>query len=143
VFSAIVAGCDASPASRAAIELAIEIGKANGSELYLVNVVDVAKLVPLSGYEGPYPEEAVNMMCDEGQSLIDGLVQHAQNAGVKASGCVTQGDAADEILNAASERKAELIVMGTHGRTGLARLVVGSVADAVLRRAPCPVLVTH
>jgi nucleotide-binding universal stress UspA family protein len=51
-----------------------------------------------------------------------------------------RGDAATEIVALAEDLKADLIVMGTHGRTGLRRLALGSVAEAVLRRAPCPVL---
>jgi nucleotide-binding universal stress UspA family protein len=51
-----------------------------------------------------------------------------------------QGDAAAEILKLAADEEADLIVMGTHGRGGLARLVLGSVAESVMRRAPCPVL---
>lgn len=50
------------------------------------------------------------------------------------------GQPADEILNVVREEKADLIVMGTHGRRGLSRLLLGSVAEAVLRRAHCPVL---
>jgi nucleotide-binding universal stress UspA family protein len=53
---------------------------------------------------------------------------------------VREGDAAAEILRAAEELRCDLIVMGTHGRTGLGRLLMGSVAEAVLRRAPCAVL---
>jgi nucleotide-binding universal stress UspA family protein len=51
-----------------------------------------------------------------------------------------EGDAADAILRAAREKACDLIVMGTHGRTGLNRMIHGSVAEDVLRRAPCPVL---
>lgn len=53
---------------------------------------------------------------------------------------VAEGAPAEEILRAAQAMKADLIVMGTHGRTGLARLLAGSVAEQVMRRAPCPVL---
>ncbi len=53
---------------------------------------------------------------------------------------VGEGDPAEEILRAAQDLKADLIVLGTHGRTGLARLLMGSVAEQVVRRAPCPVL---
>ena len=51
------------------------------------------------------------------------------------------GDPAGEVVRLAGEEGAELIVMGTHGRTGLTRLLMGSVAEAIVRRAPCPVLV--
>jgi len=51
-----------------------------------------------------------------------------------------EGDVATEILRLAQETGSDLIVMGTHGRTGLARLLMGSVAEQVVRKAPCPVL---
>jgi nucleotide-binding universal stress UspA family protein len=54
---------------------------------------------------------------------------------------MTEGDAVDEILRVARDADADLIVLGTHGRTGLGRLLMGSVAEQVVRRAPCPVLV--
>jgi nucleotide-binding universal stress UspA family protein len=53
---------------------------------------------------------------------------------------VVMGDPATEIIQLARSEGADLIVMGTHGRTGLTRLMMGSVAEAVVRRAPCPVL---
>jgi nucleotide-binding universal stress UspA family protein len=53
---------------------------------------------------------------------------------------LVQGDAATEILRVAEETKCDVIVLGTHGRTAVARLIMGSVAEQVVRRAPCPVL---
>ena len=64
----------------------------------------------------------------------------AAHANLRPEHCFEQGDAAAEILRVAREERADLIVMGTHGRTGLGRLLMGSVAEQVLRRAPCPVL---
>jgi len=54
---------------------------------------------------------------------------------------MTMGDPAGEVVRIAEEEQAEMIVMGTHGRTGLTRLLMGSVAEAIVRRAPCPVLI--
>jgi nucleotide-binding universal stress UspA family protein len=54
---------------------------------------------------------------------------------------LVMGDPATEIVRVAEEEKAELIVLGTHGRTGLSRILMGSVAEAVVRHAPCPVLI--
>ena len=64
----------------------------------------------------------------------------AERAGLRASGDVREGHPATETVRAAQELGADLIVMGTHGRTGFQRFVLGSVAETVLRRAPCPVL---
>lgn len=63
--------------------------------------------------------------------------------GVAVEYLVTAGDPAEEIERVARERACDLIVMGTHGRTGLNRLLMGSVAEHVIRRAPCPVLTTR
>ena len=54
---------------------------------------------------------------------------------------LVMGDPATEIVRIAEEEQAELIVLGTHGRTGLSRILMGSVAEAVVRHAPCPVLI--
>jgi nucleotide-binding universal stress UspA family protein len=64
----------------------------------------------------------------------------AQDPKVPMQHRLAEGDAATEILRVAQEIKPELIVMGTHGRTGLGRLLMGSVAEQVVRRAPCPVV---
>lgn len=65
---------------------------------------------------------------------------HALDGTVRVEHRLEEGNAAQRILEVAAETEANLIVMGTHGRTGLARLLVGSVAEQVLRKAPCPVL---
>jgi hypothetical protein len=62
------------------------------------------------------------------------------HADARAERRLEEGDAVTEILRVAEEAPADLIVLGTHGRTGLARLLMGSVAEQVVRRAPCPVL---
>jgi nucleotide-binding universal stress UspA family protein len=54
---------------------------------------------------------------------------------------LTMGDPAGEVVRIATDENAEMIILGTHGRTGMTRLLMGSVAEAIVRRAPCPVLV--
>jgi nucleotide-binding universal stress UspA family protein len=64
----------------------------------------------------------------------------ARNPRVQVEHCLAEGEPAEAILRAAREKKCDLIMMGTHGRTGLGRLLMGSVAEQVVRKAPCPVL---
>jgi nucleotide-binding universal stress UspA family protein len=71
------------------------------------------------------------------------MTAQLQTAGRAAEADRREGDAATEILAAASASKADLIVMGTHGRTGIARLVLGSVARNVLQHATCSVLIVR
>lgn len=74
------------------------------------------------------------------EAQLSALVAEAQTAGVDAVAQIRTGVPAESIVEAAREAKAELIVVGTHGRTGFERLVLGSVAERVVREAPCPVL---
>ena len=71
---------------------------------------------------------------------LDALVSKAKKAGARARGLLLEGVAWEQLVHTARARKANLIVMGTHGRTGLARLFLGSVAERVVGSAPCPVL---
>ena len=71
---------------------------------------------------------------------MDVLLDRAKDMHVTASDIVTDGDAAEEIVNVVKKLSAGLIVMGTHGRTGLTRVLLGSVAARVVKLAPCPVV---
>lgn len=74
------------------------------------------------------------------QAKVDELAETLRGEGIKAEPALRGGLPADSIVSAAAESGADLIVMGTHGRRGLAHFASGSVAEAVLRRSPCPVL---
>ena len=71
---------------------------------------------------------------------LDKLIAKATKAGVRARGLVLEGTPYDRITRAARSNRTDLIVMGTHGRTGLTKLFLGSVAARVLSTAPCPVM---
>ena len=71
---------------------------------------------------------------------MDKLLKTARAAGVKATSVIVEGSPFDRIVRAARTRRADLIVMGTHGRTGFSRLLLGSVASRVISASPCPVL---
>jgi universal stress protein A len=74
-------------------------------------------------------------------TALQGLVQQARTAGAAdVEVAVTGGDAAHEIVRVAGEKGCDLIVMGTHGRTGIKHLLLGSIAEKVVRQAGCPVL---
>jgi len=68
------------------------------------------------------------------------LTQKTRKAGVRAAGLTMEGDPARQIVRAARSKRADLVVLGTHGRTGLARFIVGSLAARVVATAPCPVV---
>jgi nucleotide-binding universal stress UspA family protein len=75
-----------------------------------------------------------------GQKHLDALVRKARKAGTRARSLLLEGVPHQRIAQAARSRKADLVVIGTHGRTGFAKLFLGSVASRVLAVTPCPVL---
>jgi len=93
---------------------------------------------PIIAYgEGVIPPDP-DLLVEEAMERLNQLV--AEQPSISAECRYTEGDPAAEILRLARERQVDLVVMGTHGRTGLSRLLMGSVAEQVVRRAPCPVL---
>ena len=76
-----------------------------------------------------------------GLLISDDVKNKAASEGVKAEGIVQEGEAYKNIIDIAGKKKAGAIIMGSHGRTGLKRLLMGSVTERVIGHAPCPVLV--
>jgi nucleotide-binding universal stress UspA family protein len=79
-------------------------------------------------------------MKHEASRQLDALVQEVKSRRPSIHAVLREGPTVDEILNAARETSADVIVIGTHGRTGLPHVLLGSVAERVVRRASCPVL---
>ena len=89
------------------------------------------------------PQAYERMLADiraDGQRGLDRVVARAKKAGVRVKGLLVEGVPHDRIVRAAKSTRADLVVMGTHGRTGLARFFIGSVAARVIALAPCPVM---
>ena len=132
---------DFSTASAAAFAKAIETAKAGRGELLLVHVMNPVMPVPGDGYISPkvYDEIAASTKAWGQKQLAKRLVK-AKAAGVRARGFLLEGVPHEQIVRIAKSRRADLVVMGTHGRSGLAKLFLGSVAGRVVAAAPCPVL---
>ena len=125
---------DFSEYSRNAWHLACALARDYGARLVLLHVRDI----PLGVYGefGAAPPDVVDV-----DTLKDELARVEPTApGVTVERKLSEGDPVSEIIRVAQENAADVIVMGTHGRTGLGRLLMGSVAEQVVRRAACPVL---
>ncbi len=137
--STILVPVDFSPGSEAAVEWAQTLAGAFSATLILLHVVDTATSAVLGGPGGvlapPPPTMLIDELRQEARKAMDGLA--ARTPGAKT--LIKEGAPRHEIVTAAKEFGADLIVMGTHGRTGLAHLLFGSVAEHVLRHAPAPV----
>lgn len=143
MFNSILVPVDQSEASRQAVDLAIRLARCDGDRILLVNVLDVSKLIAVAGYEAPYPVDAIAMLKESNEQLLAEAKTTCTQSGITVETELVEGDAVDEILRIADEHHVGLICMGTHGRTGLSRLFVGSVCEGVLRRSNVPVLATR
>ena len=125
---------DFSPNSETAFGLACALARDYGAKLVIQHVI-----MPPSALA--YREMVLRGELNEGFEAIEKKLRavRPRDTGLAVEHRLTQGDAAQEILRLAGEVKADLVIMGTHGRTGLGRLM-GSVAEKVVRQAPCPVL---
>lgn len=132
---------DFSPASTPAFRRALEMAKANRAQLVVAHVLGpVAPLVG-DGYISPNTWEALERASrGQGQKRLNVLLARARRAGVRARGVLLEGAPHAQIAGAARAARADVIVMGTHGRGGFAKLFLGSVAERVIGTAPCPVL---
>ena len=136
-FQRVLVATDGSKQCSAAVERAIDFAKSYGGEISVVSVVDV----PAEFYaEAP---QVVDDMIHKSKGYVEEVKEQAEASGIKAEAFVKEGEAYQAIVELAKERDVNLIVMGSHGRTGLKRLLMGSVAEKVIGYAPCPVLVTR
>jgi nucleotide-binding universal stress UspA family protein len=132
---------DFSRASTAAFKRAVEMARDNRAELLLVHVMTTTMPVMADGYLSPKVYEDMEAAARaSAQKQLARLVAQAKRAGARVKTLLLEGVPHDRIARAARSRKADLVVIGTHGRTGFAKLFLGSVASRVLAIAPCPVL---
>ena len=139
MFKNIAVAVDGSPCAEHAYELALRLASHEGATLGVCSVADPS---PLYGTLEPpaIVEAALAQIHEQAQRCVDEALAKAKAAGVVAQGNVLEGEPVYEIVRFAGRRKADAIVIGTHGRSGLRRLFMGSVAEGVLRTASMPVI---
>jgi universal stress protein A len=133
---------DFSPASRPALRLAQELARTLKAKLILFHAYEGSVPISNSGYLPPSVlQQMLTATRDAAGRSLKRLARSPQGKRVRMSTLLGQGSAAAAIVRAAKKNRVDLVVMGTHGRTGVRRLLLGSVADRVIRTASCPVLV--
>lgn len=144
-FNKVLVPTDFSDDSGRALEYGEAMARNFGAEIVLIHVDQPLAPVVLTPEFGPSLNlEAMNRMAEEqrltAQRELDKMVAGLRQSGLKARSLLRVGAPFLEILHAAQNEAADLIVMGTHGRTGLAHVLLGSVAERVVRKSACPVL---
>ena len=138
----ILVPTDFSDASEAALAYAITLGAKLEASVHVVHAFEL----PLVGFPDgtmTITAEMASRIIEGAQKGLDDLTRKYGHRGVKLSTSLEQADPRDGVLTAAEKVKADLIVMGTHGRRGISRALIGSVAEGVVRTAPVPVLTVH
>jgi nucleotide-binding universal stress UspA family protein len=140
-YSDILVPTDGSEFAAAAVEPALEIAATFDARVHALHVVDLGDVAFSADYT--LPTELINHLQEEGEAATEELAARARDAGVDAVTEVLTGYPAREILDYAEENDIDMIAMGTAGRTGLSRFVLGSTTERVIRHAEMPVLAVN
>jgi len=138
-FRTLLVPHDFSPDSAAALDVAIELAKEFGAAVHLVHAYH-APIEMFSPYGVALPTSVVPEIRQGAERRLGEELEKVRSAGLSGEARVREGQPPDAIVEIARSLGADLIVMGTRGRTGLAHALLGSVAERTLRAAPCPVL---
>ena len=137
LFRKVLCPIDFSEHSMAALDVALKMVQQNDAALYLLNVAPLP--AGAAGFQ-PVPMEPYPYVEKDRREQLEKLARERIPAAVRYETLVISGDPAEQVLETARGLDADLIVMGTHGRRGLSHLVLGSVAERVVRESPIPVL---
>ena len=140
LFRKVLCPIDFSEHSLAALAVALKVAEQNDARLYLLTVAPVQP--GAAGFQ-PVPMDLYPFLEKDRQEQLIKLARQRIPASVPYETLVMSGDAAERVLEAARALDADLIVMGTHGRKARSHLVLGSVAEKVVREAQTPVLTAH
>ena len=139
-FKQVLCGVDFSETSYHALDYALRFARDADGTLIMAHMVHV----PAGDLLG---EESYTLNFQEARRHVEGLLEEVRRSRLqgypKCEMVVDFGDPAGQLLNIARDRKVDLIVTATHGRSGLSHLIMGSVAEKIIRHAPCPVFVVR
>ncbi|HEY7308620.1 MAG TPA: universal stress protein [Gemmataceae bacterium] len=137
----ILVPTDFSKSSSNALVYGAEFARRFGAEVHLLHVVqDLALFIPEAVMLAPPMMPPIEQFVSAARAALERAVRDLNMTDVRIVPEVAEGTPFEEIVRFARDKEIDLIVMGTHGHTGLAHLFLGSVAEKVVRRAPCPVL---
>jgi len=139
-FKKVLIAIDGEPVAVRAAETGVDLAQALGAEVAFVHVVDAS--LAYSGDTGPPASELIAAAKLDAKRLVTALRQRlSPHSSVLEF--IQVGTPSEEIVKAAKEWSADLLVIGSHGRGGMQRALLGSVAETVMRRAPCPLVVVR
>ncbi len=134
---------DGSEASRNAADLGINLAKLSAGKVIAVYVVDTPRLVQLHGYTSlhGHKESLLDTMLKEGDEAVSYIENESKQEGVSCEKVILKGNPSDMLLSYSKELGVDILVIGSIGRTGIRRFLLGSVAEKVVRHSKIPVMV--
>jgi nucleotide-binding universal stress UspA family protein len=142
VPNTILVGTDFSGTSRVALEWALDLARTLGARVLLAHVYDLP-LIGLPDASILIDAQTAARLSNEAQAALDAEVARVGQRGVSVEGTLRQGDPRDALPELAVSAGAGLVVVGSHGRRGLKRAVLGSVAESIVRSSSVPVVVVR
>jgi nucleotide-binding universal stress UspA family protein len=143
MFHKIVVPVEGSAPSRAAVDLALRLATAEGASVIFAHAIEVTKIIAMTAQSPIGPAYALEAARAAAKEILDEALAQAKSSKTEVTAETVEGDCVTSLLDLAAQRGADLIVVGSHGRGGLSRALLGSVAEGILRRSAQPVLVTH
>jgi nucleotide-binding universal stress UspA family protein len=134
----ILLATDLSATSDGASSQALDLARDLAADLLVVSVID-----PTNGHIPDRPAGRMDQLRADRELIARGLVTRGRDSGVRVTFLIWQGDPGEAIVDAARSEAVDLVVVGSHGRGSMGRMLIGSVSDHVVRHAPCPVLVVR
>lgn len=143
MFDRILVPTDGSDPAQSAVDMALDLADAHGATLHALFIVDQPTSV--SGFGEGYSglDNLLDALEAEAHRVTDDIAEQASARGIETTTAVRRGNPHDDILAYATEQDVDVIVMGTHGRTGVKRALLGSVTENVVRHSEIPVLTVH
>ncbi len=138
-FKNILMTTDLSPYSLSAKDISLSLARKYRAKLYLLYVIDEMIFVELEPYGIAYQDIQVTHR-EQAEQKLKEIVSGEEWKDIRCEPVIITGNPFVEIIRFAKEKQIDVIVIGTHGRSGLSHILFGSTAERVIRKAPCPVL---
>jgi len=143
MFDRVLIPTDGSDPARSAVEMALGLAETHRATLHILFIVDQPTSVSGMGEGFSGLDGLLNALEERGQETTEAVVERAKDRDIETTTAVRRGNPHDDILAYANDHEIDVIVMGTHGRTGVKRALLGSVTEDVVRHSEIPVLTVH
>lgn len=143
MFDRILIPTDGSDPAKSAVETALGLAETHGATLHVLFIVDQPTTVSGMGEGFSGLDDLLDALEEEGKQATEAIVEQASERDIETTAAVRRGNPHEDILGYANDQDIDVIVMGTHGRTGVKRALLGSVTEDVVRHSEIPVLTVH